>query len=233
MTPTTPQKPKPKLLVVEAHSDDSCISVGGFLEKFRHQYDYHFCLAVSSDFKLHHSGTVSRNQRMEEYEGYVQSFGGVWHHEAPLPFDADATLDRIPKKDIVAAIERVIQKVQPSVLICQGPSFHHDHTLTYEATIAATRPTSVHCPAEIYIMENPTYVHSLGPQTDFKPDTYISLTEEQLEHKIQLFQKYFPSQVRTGRNYLSPEGLRSWARYRGIEGRCDYAEGLRTYIRVK
>ena len=33
-------------------------------------------------------------------------------------------------------------------------------------------------------MENPTYVHSIGPATDFKPDLYVSLTEEQMEQML-------------------------------------------------
>ncbi len=222
---------KDKLLIIEVHSDDSVISIGGFLEKYRKKYEYHFALIVSSDFKLHHSERITRKERLEEYDRYIQYFDGVWHREGQLPFDADAALDTLPKKQIVASIEKVIEKVRPAVLICQGPSFHHDHTIVYESVIAATRPTARHYPDEIYVAENPTYVHSVGPATDFKPDLYVSLTEEQMEEKLRCFREHFPSQVRQGENYLSQEGLRSWARYRGIEARCDYAEALRTYIR--
>ncbi len=81
-------------------------------------------------------------------------------------------------------------------------------------------------------MENPTYVHSIGPSTDFAPDLYVSLSEEQLTQKLDLFTSCFPSQVREGHNYLSAEGIRAWSRYRGIEARCMYAEAFRTYQRV-
>lgn len=223
---------KDKILIIEAHSDDSAISIGGFLEKFKDQFEYHFALIANSDLSLHHYGEITKKQRSNEYQNYVQHFGGVWHQTDDLPFDSDAMLDTIPKKDLVRAVEVVIDKVQPDCLICQGPSFHHDHSLVYEATIAATRPTSRHFPKEIYIMENPTYVHSLGPQTDFKPNLYIELDEKIIQSKLENFRKYFPTQVRDDENYLSEEGLRSWARYRGIESRCRYAEALQTYIRV-
>jgi hypothetical protein len=98
--------------------------------------------------------------------------------------------------------------------------------------VAATRPTARFFPREIYIMENPTYVHSLGPQTDFKPDLYVSLTEAQMQQKLDCFRTCFPSQIRKSENYLSDNGIRSWARYRGIEARCQYAEALNTFIRV-
>lgn len=223
---------KKKVLIVEAHSDDSCISVGGFLEKFRDRYEYHFALLANSDLYLHHKGFLSRDERMKEYENYINHFNGFWHKEGGIPFDYDCRLDTLPKKDIVGAIEKVISAVEPDILICQGPSFHHDHSIVYESTIAATRPTARHCPREIYVMENPTYVHSLGPQTDFKPDLYVDISEEELKKKLDCYRRFFPSQIREDKNYLSEEGLRSWARYRGIEARCQYAEALMTYLRV-
>lgn len=221
-----------RILVIEAHSDDSAISASGFLEKYRDDYEIHFLLVTVSDIKMHHCGYLSRNERLTEYENYVCHFNGKWHRHGELPFDADALLDTLPRRSIVSVIESVITSVQPDVMIVQGPSFHHDHTIVYEATIAATRPTARHCPREMYIMENPTYVHSLGPSTDFKPDLYVSLDEAEMTRKLELFARCFPSQVREGPNYLSAEGIRAWSRYRGIEARCLYAEAFRTYQRV-
>ena len=220
------------VLVVEAHSDDSAISISGFLEKNRNRYQYHFLLMALSDVTMHHAGHLTRKQRADEYQRYVRHFNGVWHREDNLPLDADSTLDQHPRRTLVSLIENVIARVKPAILICQGPSFHHDHSLVYEATVAATRPTARFFPREMYVMENPTYVHSTGPQTDFKPDVYVSLTESEMRRKLRCFRTCFPSQIRRGKNYLSEEGIRSWARYRGIEARCQYAEALRTYIRV-
>lgn len=223
---------KENLLIVEAHSDDSAISIGGFLEKNRDRYNYHFLLMALSDVRMHHAGVVTRAQRHAEYAEYVRYFGGHWHQENGLPLDADSLLDQMPKRKLVSLIEEVISQVEPVILICQGPSFHHDHTLIYEATVAATRPTARFFPREMYVMENPTYVHSLGPQTDFRPDVYVSLDEDELEVKLRCFRECFPSQIRDRENYLSEEGIRSWARYRGIEARCRYAEAMQTFIRV-
>lgn len=224
---------KKKVLIIEAHSDDSCISIGGFLERFKHQYEYHFFLTAVSSVHLHHKGIVSREDRIKEYEEFIGTFNGIWHYNDGVPFDFDSKLDKVAKRDIVSAFENVIGKIQPHILICQGPSFHHDHTIVYEAAIAATRPTACFCPPEIYVMENPTYVHSIGPSTDFKPDFYCQLKAEEIELKLERFQKCFPSQIRDGnKNYLSLEGIRSLARYRGIEAGCEFAEALRTYIRI-
>lgn len=225
---------KRRLLMIEPHSDDGVISAGGFLEKFRDRYEYNFLLIVASDLPLHHNEIQTRERRLEEFAKYVEHFDGVWHRGEglELPLDMDSRLDTYPRRQLVAQIERVIDKVRPHVLMCSGPSFHHDHTAVYEAMIAATRPTARHFPDEIYILENPTYVHATNPMTRFAPDTYVSLTEADLQKKLDCFSKYFPSQIREGKNSLSAEGIRSWARYRGIEARTDYAEAFQTYSRV-
>lgn len=220
---------KKKVLVIEAHSDDSAISIGGFLEKFRASYEYHFALVCSSDVVFHHAGLVTREERIREYENFVQHFGGIFHRTRSLPFDKEARLDTLPRLDVVSALEEVLEAVRPEILIFQGPSFHHDHTVVYEATVAATRPTSRHYPELLLVMENPTYVHSIGPSTDFKANYFVELSEDQLEKKLDNFKRFFPTQIREDENYLSSEGLRSWARYRGVESRCRYAEGLHLF----
>lgn len=221
-----------KVLIVEAHSDDSAISVGGFLEKFKHEYEYHFALVSCSDVDFHHAGLVSRKTRLREYRNFVNHFDGIFHQTDTLPFDSESRLDTLPKELVVRSIEEVIQKVKPEILIFQGPSFHHDHTIVYESTIAATRPTSRHFPDIMLIMENPTYVHTLGPSTDFKANYYVELSDDELMRKNNNFSNFFPSQIREEGNYLSAEGIRAWARYRGVEARSLYAEALSLYSAV-
>ena len=232
MSPDT----KKNLLIVEPHSDDGIISAGGFMEKYRHLYNYHFVLVVASDLPLHHNQFLTREQRLDEFQSYVDHFDGTWHKtetsEGQLPLDFDAQLDIYPRRNLVGLIEKAIEASRPDVLMCSGPSFHHDHTATYEAVIAATRPTAMYCPKEIFILENPTYVHATSEMTRFVPDTYVSLSEEEMERKLECFRKCFPSQIRDETNYLSAEGIKAWARYRGIEARCEYAEALQTYMRV-
>lgn len=223
---------KKKLLVIDAHSDDSLISSAGLLERFRDIYEYHFILIACSDINLHHCGNISRNVRMQEYREFVSFFNGIWHQNEILPFNADSLMDTIPKTKVISAIERVIQKIEPEAMICHGPSFHQDHTITYEATLAAIRPTVRFMPQEIYIAENPTYFHSIGPQTDIHPDFYVQMTEPDMERKLECLKKFFPSQIRESGNYLSPRGIKDWARYRGIEARCEYAEAFQTFIRI-
>jgi LmbE family N-acetylglucosaminyl deacetylase len=227
---------KKKLLLIEPHSDDGAISAGGFLEKYKESHNYFFLLIAASDLPLAHNKFLTRDDRLLEFENYVKYFDGIWIKpkvsDNSLPLDSDSMLDLFPRKSLVALIETAILEVKPDLLMVTGPSFHHDHTAVYESTIAALRPTSKFIPKEVYILENPTYVHSGNPLAKFLPDTFVELSEQEIQKKITNFVKFFPSQVRESENYLSPEGILSWARYRGIEARVKYAEAFTTFYKL-
>jgi len=220
-----------RLLVIEAHSDDSVIGAYGMIRRLQSRgYSAHFVVVAAGDVDFLHCGRVQADWRKNEYAAYVGRIGGVWE-DSEFPLDCESRLDCVGKAQLVSLIERVILRVRPDTIICQAPSFHQDHTAVYEATMAAIRPTQPHCPEEVLLMENPTYVHSLGPGTDFRPTTYCPLGEVELEEKIRCFAECFPSQIREQGNCLSPEGIRAWARYRGLECRAEYAEAFMTHMR--
>lgn len=223
---------KERLLIIEPHSDDSIIAAGGFLLKYKDEYDLYFCLVCASDLEMYHR-KVTRDLRIDEYRNYVNYFGGTWikpsHDSFEFPLDQDSKLDTIGKSLIVKLIENAIQEVKPDVLMFMGPSFHHDHTIVYESVIAATRPTFLWSPAKLYVLENPTYIHDPYPAT-FTPNTYVELDERTLNQKCELIELLFPSQIRPSGNYLSKVGLKKWAQYRGIEARCEFAEAFSQYF---
>lgn len=226
---------RPRTLIIEPHSDDGVISAGGLLERLRSTHQMFFALVVASDLYMHHGGTVTRDERLGEYDAYVQHFGGTWLRAAgdtSLPLDMDSRLDQFPRRDLVRIVETLIEMAEPDVLLVCGPSFHHDHTAVFEATVAALRPTARYMPREVLVLENPTYVHSSGPTAQFIPDTYVVLTDDEIDAKLRVFEECFPTQVRPDSNYLSSSGIRSWARYRGIEARAEYAEAFRTFFRM-
>lgn len=224
-----------RVLVVEPHSDDGVISAGGYLIKYRDDLELFFMLIAASDFPLHHQEIMTREMRLKEFQRYCEAMDATWVRPyiqgLQLPVDEDSKLDQFPRSDLVALIEAGIDEVRPDILITTGPSFHHDHTAVYESTIAALRPTARFCPDEVYISENPTYVHEGNPLVRFKPDTYCVLDGKHLDAKLEMFARCFPSQIREEGNCLSLQGIASWARYRGIEARGEFAEAFMTFFR--
>ena len=227
---------KRKILIIEPHSDDSAIAAGGYLNNCKKkEYELYFVLVSASSLRLHH-GDVSREERIKEYNSYVDSLNGTFirptssDKDFKLPLDKESKLDTVSKANLVSAIEKSILDVLPDEILVMGPSFHHDHTIVYEAVRAATRPTFKFCPKSILIMENPTYVHSWeGLST---PNSYFQLSKEDLENKLKRFESCFPSQIRKEGNYLSKSGITKWAEYRGFEARCDYAEAFYSIFKI-
>jgi LmbE family N-acetylglucosaminyl deacetylase len=214
---------KKKLLVIEPHSDDSLIAAGGFLLKYKDVFEFNFCLVTASDLNLRH-GFVSRETRIAEYEAFVKRIGGKFIRNEVFPLNWESKLDLYGRAQLVRGVEEIVTSVDPEVIMTMGPSFHHDHTALYEAVIAAIRPTVIRNVKRVLLMENATYVHQMY---DFqKPTTYVEITKEQLEEKIEIYEKIFQSQSDNARNALSENGIRKWAVYRGLEARTDYAEAL-------
>jgi len=224
---------KPKVLIIEPHSDDSFIAAGGFFLKYKDEFDFNFCLVVASDLKLHHR-FVTKQERLEEYQKFVEYFNGTWvkpkNDSHQLPLDYESRLDTFSRASLVGLVEQAILEIKPDIIMTMGPSFHHDHTIVYEAVIAATRPTFKYAPKAIYIMENPTYVHKLRTTDMDTPNVYVELTQDIIDEKVNAFSKIFVSQVRPKDNYLSEESMYRWAEYRGIEARCEYAEAFYQYL---
>lgn len=214
-----------RILVVEPHSDDSCIGAGGFLLKNKSENELAFVLLTASDINFAHRGWVKRSERLREYRDYINTLGGDFI-DGIDPLDAEGRLDMVPRLDLVSMIDRALQEFEPETIIVQGPSFHHDHVATYESVVAATRPTRSLSVDEILVMENPTYVHSPYPTQLGIPNVYVQLSEELVDKKLELFESCFPSQQRTDENCLSPSGIKAWARYRGVEARCMFAEAF-------
>ena len=222
-----------KILIIEPHSDDGIIGAGGYLLKKKNNSKMYFLLLACSNMNLNHMKDTQRNIRINEFKNYVNYFNGEMIEKIDgfkLPLEHEAHLDMYPRHDLVKIIEKTINSVKPDTVLVSGISFHHDHRAVYEATIAAMRPTSLFFPNQILIYENPTYVHSTDPFSNFKGNHYEILTEEQVDVKIKIFRDLFPSQIRESDNYLSPKSIKSWAQYRGMEARCDYAEAFQIYM---
>lgn len=220
---------KKKILIIEPHSDDAIIGAGGYFLKFREELDFYFCLITASTLNLNH-GKVTKDTRIQEYKNYVNYFSGKFmtnydNNEKYLPLDEESKLDLFSKAKLINVIENIISQVNPDTLMVTGPSFHQDHQMVYESTIAATRPTRALSVKEILIMENPTYVHT-PYENFFKPNLYVELSNDMINKKCDIFEDLFPSQYRKTGNYLSKDGIKNHAAYRGIEARAKYAEAF-------
>ena len=95
------------MLVIEPHSDDGIISIGGFFEKFKLDYDFYFLLCLSSNINLNHE-YIDKKVREKEFLEYVNYFNGTLikgkFGNILFPLDEDGKLDIFSKKELIFGI---------------------------------------------------------------------------------------------------------------------------------
>lgn len=72
---------------------------------------------------------------------------------------------------------------------------------------------------------NRNVITYIGPWNgDEEPNYFVSLTEQQLDKKIEALTSY---RSQAHRAYMNPDFIRSWAVYNGIKAGCKFAEGFK------
>lgn len=119
-------------------------------------------------------------------------------------------------RKLILKIEEVIYLVRPDVVLINDPEdSHQDHRRAARTTISATRNIK-----EVLFYESPTSMN-------FHPDIFIDITDL-LEEKIKLVELHASQVEKTNiKNLRITEIARSYATFRGVQGRVRYAEGFR------
>jgi len=131
-----------KVLIVAAHPDDEVLGCGGTIAKL--SSEGHIVQSV-----ILGEGVASRGGSGDDFSAELAKLrlsallaGEILGTQKPhlLSFP-DNKFDTVPLLDIVKQIEMVIQKFAPQVVYTQhGGDLNIDHTITFRAVMAATRP---------------------------------------------------------------------------------------------
>lgn len=203
-----------RILVIAPHADDEAFGMGSTIAKLASQgHEIHTIVVTSGeDFGFHHlnGARVTREVRRKEFEAVAELFGTSWEM---LRFTEESKMDTLPIRDVIGEIERVQDKFCADRWYVAGPSFHQDHRVVFEASMAAARISKKNSPKEIFLYELPMYNMNHEPWT-FKPNLW-EIVQETLDTKVQAAYLY-KSQLRES-GPLSPEALRNWALACGSE----------------
>lgn len=215
-----------KTLIISPHADDEVLGCGGLMHRLRDTgAEVHVLIAVTADsFLWHHGGVVSGETRREETRRACASLGVCGCHVHFLYEEGDGRLDTVPQQELVMALDLMLRKLQPTAVLLPYPSFHQDHRALFQASFAALRPREEGTVSFVAMYEYPNIVW----QYDQLPggDWYLRLDEEAVEAKVDAMRQH-ESQIRDGRHMISPDSIRTWARYRGMEVGVPAAERFR------
>ena len=214
------EKGNQRVLVIAPHSDDESIGCGGMIARARYYgNEVKVVIATVGDTEFYHlNRVVTATERVVEAKNALKKLA-VDDLEV-LYMDKEASLNTVATKERVSKLDSIISSFAPTMVFIPYPSFHQDHKVLFEASFAALRP-SPSCKIPFVAMyEYPfvvwNYEQLNGGKMYFDITQFIEVKiESLLEHK---------SQIRTGQHMISPETVKSWAAYRGLEASVSYAE---------
>lgn len=194
-------------LFVGAHPDDIEISAGGFLlNRLRRGHPCHMLvLGCDREERIEEQRKVF-TQLKEEFNDFDQT---IFTYD--LCNYSDGDLDGM-KLEIIEVVEGLIERRGFKVVVTHFPEdTHRDHRAVSSAVTDAARKIS------LLYFESPNVFN-------FIPNFFISLSEEELDEKVQLM-SYHITQNRYNKNFYLDK-IRATGIFRGQAVYSDAAEGF-------
>ena len=193
-------------LIIAPHADDEILGCGGTISKLKRNGE-----------KVHLIICSNRKQDLKEYKNIWKKFDSF----NILPFEDE----KLNRNYLLKSIELIYNKIKPNtIFIPNKDDFNLDHKEVYKACEVVLRRFQKHQPNKILMYEIPSST-SQSFNNNFKCNYYIELEEIDIKYKIDLFKKYI-NELRDYPNPRSPEGIKTYAKFRGMESNSLYAEGF-------
>ncbi len=158
---------KRNILVIAVHADDETLGCGGTLVKAKKEEDHniHWLILTKTDPRM--KDCVEQVQKLYEFTTVHQ-----------LGFDA-AKLDTVPRVDLINAIGKVFNDIQPdTVFLPFYGDVHSDHRVAFEAAYPCTKPFRypfVNCVCMMEILSETDFAPALQINA-FTPNFFVDIT---------------------------------------------------------
>lgn len=213
-----------KVLVVAPHADDESLGCGGTILRHIAQGDeVHWLLVtgMSLDSGFNQEQIEVRESEIEKVTGL---YGFKQVHELHLP---PASLDCLPKGQIIGAISSVVTAVEPEVIYTvYRNDAHSDHEIVFDAVMSATK--SFRYPYIKRVLAYETISETdfgMKPEDGgFRPNVYFNISKY-LERKLEILD-VFSSEMGVFPFPRSRKALEALAALRGVQSSCHAAEAF-------
>lgn len=209
------------ILVIAAHPDDEVLGVGGaiikYVQKGNNVYVAMITDGCSGVYEESKKGILKNS--MEECRK-ILGVKEIFNLDFP-----NQKLDIVPLIEISQAIEKVIKKVNPEIVYMHNESdVNQDHRVIYNAGLIATRPIQPSKISEVLTYETLSSTEwNFGKS--FLPNYFIDISSV-IDKKIRAFSKY-KTEVKEFPHPRSIEGIKTLAKYRGMQSGLQYAEAFK------
>tara|TARA_Y100000589_G_scaffold246871_1_gene234645 strand:+ start:1110 stop:1802 length:693 start_codon:yes stop_codon:yes gene_type:complete len=220
---------KDRVLCIAPHADDETLGCGGLISKLNPEKINIKVFVVTGAGELKHPIFPINTWETvrSEFKLAIKELGQPSYEFGNLPA---ALLDQIPTYKINQCIFDIVESYDPTVILMPfNNDLHNDHKIIHNATLVATRPYLEKNEKIKLILEyetlSETNIYNLDNQHIFLPNFYVDISNT-LEQKLNAFKKY-KSQKQSINQPRSLEGIKSLARYRGININRIYAEAYK------
>jgi len=212
-----------KILVIAAHPDDEVLGCGGTITRFASEGAEVSILILANGLtsRTDFDATQEKKLLSIHHERARRAANILRAKEVNFAGFPDQRLDTLPLLEVTQRIEREINHIKPEVVFTHhGGDLNMDHSITFRATLTATRPVTGHSVRTLYSYETPSSTEWSFAQFDpqYKPNVFFDINST-LELKIEAMQVY-ESESRLFPHPRSPEVLRAiayrWGSYVGL-----------------
>ena len=219
-----------RILVVAAHPDDDILGCGGTLLKAKSLKTKIKILylgeGVSSRFGIGKENSIaSLKAREVRKKECLNSLKVIGVNDYVFEERFCTRFDEYPLLDLVKSIEREISKFKPTLIFTHNQSeVNIDHKLSYDAVEVASRPKKNCSIKKVYSFE----IVCSGNwkfNKSFSPTTYVDISNF-IDKKLKSWRIY-KSESKKFPFPRSDEGLKTLARYRGMQSYLKYAEAFK------
>ena len=213
-----------RVLIVEPHSDDMVIGVGGTLAKLKEQ-GCDIEVILLSPAPEQYQKIKSGAGVYEKYSGYSREnemnksleILGIDNLSTPFSSEVHHKLDSISQADIIHVLEDKIKSCQPDVIFIPEASYNQDHRAIYNAMRTVIRP---------HFYNGVVLAYETTMEETFTPNFLVALEQRHVDIKMQACSCY-ETQLGEDNHLFSLETIEISMRYRGRLIFKPYSEAFR------
>jgi len=212
------------VLVIAPHPDDETLGCGGTILKHLKNKDQINWLIMTNIELVKNYKKITVKKKINEINRVNKSY--KFKSMFRLNFEP-ATLDTIPKKDVITEIQKIIIKIKPNTIyIPYGGDAHSDHKITFEACCAISKSFRNRFIKKVIVYETPSETDfNINPKIkNFKPNLWIDISK-QIKQKIKIL-KIYKTEIGKHPFPRSIENIVSYAKIRGSVSGHSHAEAF-------
>lgn len=220
-----------KVLCIAPHPDDETLGCGGTLLRHVHEGDEVHWLIMTGISETQGFSAARVASREAEIIEVASRYGFVGVHRADF---ATTRLDTYAKSDLVGAVSKVVEHVQPHVMyVPYRNDVHSDHAAVFDAAIACSKSFRYPSIRSIHAYETLSETE-FGLRSDdpgFRANLFVDISER-IDEKIEIM-KLYAGEMGPFPFPRSEACLRAQAMLRGSQAGVMAAEAFMTLREIR